>query len=87
VYDAGTSVLRVLESTSTDYSALVWRDDSSDLLVMKAKTDDKRDGPTQIVLAWSGVGTPKEALKTLDPTMNNALPATQRIVTFRRRRE
>ena len=84
IYDAATSVLRVLESNAVDYSALVWRDDSADLLVMKSKIDDKRDGPTQIVLAWSGVGTPGERLRTIDPTMNNTLPATQRIVTFRR---
>ena len=27
VFDAATSILRPLESTATDYSALVWRDD------------------------------------------------------------
>ena len=85
VYDAATSVLRVLESTPTDYSALVWRDDSSDLLVLKAKTDDKRDGPTQVVLAWIGRrhaerNTARRSITRLD----NVLPATQRIVTFRR---
>ena len=34
----------------------------SDLVALKAKNDDKRDGPTQIVLAWSGVGTNAEQL-------------------------
>ncbi len=84
VFDAGTSVLRPLESTATDYSALVWRDDSADLVALKAKNDDKRDGPTQLVLAWSGVGTSAEHLQTLDHIAGNMLPPTQRIVTFRR---
>ena len=84
VFDAAASILRPLESAAADYSALVWRDDSSDLVVLKAKNDDKRDGPTQLVLAWSGVGTNAERLRTLDHTVGSLLPPTQRIVTFRR---
>jgi dienelactone hydrolase len=84
IFDAGSSVLRALEAGATDYSTLVWRDDSSDLLVLKAKIDAGRDGPTQVVLAWTGVGSAAERLRTLDPTANNALPADRRIVTFRR---
>jgi dienelactone hydrolase len=84
LFDAATSILRPLESAAADYSALVWRDDSADLLVLKARNDDKRDGPTQLVLAWSGVGTSTEALRVLDHTAGAMLPATQRIVTFRR---
>jgi dipeptidyl aminopeptidase/acylaminoacyl peptidase len=84
IFDAGSSVLRPLESAAADYSALVWRDDSSDLVVLKAKNDDKRDGPTQLALAWSGVGTNAERLRTLDHSVGNMLPPTQRIVTFRR---
>jgi dienelactone hydrolase len=84
VFDASTSILRPLESAAADYSAIVWRDDSSDLVALKAKSDEKRDGPTQLVLAWSGVGTNAEQLRTLDHTAGNILPPTQRIVTFRR---
>ena len=84
IYDAGTSVVRVLESTPTDYTGLSWRDDSMDLLVMKAKTDDKHDGPTQVIEVWTGVGTASPKLMALDHTATNALPATQRIVTSRR---
>ncbi len=84
IFDAATSVLRVLESAPADYSSLVWRDDSADLVVLKAKTDDKRDGPTQMALVWTGVGTSGERLRALDPTAANALPADKRIVTFRR---
>ena len=84
IYDPATSILRVLDASATDYSALSWRADSSDLLVLKAKGDEKRDGPSQVVLAWTSVGTQTERLQTLDPAATNALPATQRIVTARR---
>jgi len=84
IFDASSSVLRVLESAAADYSALVWRDDTSDLLVLRSKSDDKRDGPTQLVLAWSGVGSSSEQLRTLDHTAGDMLPPAQRIVTFRR---
>jgi dipeptidyl aminopeptidase/acylaminoacyl peptidase len=84
IFDAASSVLRVLESTPADYSSLVWRDDSSDLVVLKAKTDEKRDGPTQIALMWTGVGTPNERRLMLDPTAGATLPPAQRIVNFRR---
>jgi dipeptidyl aminopeptidase/acylaminoacyl peptidase len=84
IYDAATSVLRVLESAPADFSGLSWRDDSQDLLVMKGKTDDKRDGPTQVIDVWTGVGTAAPSLVALDSTVAGTLPATQRIVNARR---
>src|SRR6185436_183809 len=84
IYDTSSSVLRVLESTPADYSAISWRDDSADLLALKSKADDKRDGPTQVVMAWMAVGGPNEKLIAFDHTSGSKLPATQRIVTFRR---
>jgi dienelactone hydrolase len=84
LYDPATSVLRVLDAAQTDYSALAWRDDSSDLLVFKAVTDDAHDGPTQQLLVWTDVGAAGERRRTLDPTAGNALPSSQRVVTYRR---
>ena len=66
VFNAETSVLRALESATADYSSLTWRDDSADLVVLKSKTDDKRDGPTQVALAWLGVGRSSERLIALE---------------------
>src|SRR4029450_3222891 len=84
IFDPASSIVRVLEGSPTEYSALTWRQDSSDLLALKAKTDDKHDGPTQVLLTWRSVGQSGEKLKALDPTAAGVLPATQRIVTFRR---
>jgi dipeptidyl aminopeptidase/acylaminoacyl peptidase len=84
LYDASSGVLRVLETEAADYSALSWRDDSDDLLVVRAKTDDEREGPTQVLRAWTGVGTSTERSIVLDHTTSAILPAGQRVVTSRR---
>jgi len=83
LFNPVTSVLRVLDASAADYSALVWRADSSDLLALRSKTEDKHEGPTQVALAWTSVGQPGEKALTLDPTAGS-LPPTQRLVTFRR---
>src|SRR5687767_7719433 len=83
LYNPATSVLKVLDASAADYSALVWRNDSADLLALRSKNDDKRDGPTQVALAWTSLGQPGERAVTLDAS-TGALPITQRLVTFRR---
>jgi len=83
LYNAATSVLRVLDSATADYSSIVWRSDSTDLVVLRSKADDKRDGPTQVALAWTSLAQPGERAVSLDPTAG-ALPASQRLVTSRR---
>lgn len=83
LFNPATSVLRVLDASSADYSAITWRDDAADLVALRSKTSETHDGPTQVALAWMSVGQPGEHAATLDPTAG-ALPATQRLVTFRR---
>ena len=56
VFDSKSGTLRVLDSSASTYSNLAWRKDSTDLAALKSKTDDKRDGPTQIALAWKRLG-------------------------------
>lgn len=85
LYDPATSRLRVLHSSAADYSALVWRDDSSDLVALRSKTSDKHDGPTQVAMAWLSLGQPNEQARTIDPTANAADAMNgRRFVTFRR---
>jgi hypothetical protein len=83
LFNAETSVLRVLDAAAADYSSLVWRDDSADLVALRTKTDEKRDGPTHMAVAWTSLGQGNERALVLDPTAG-ALPDAQRIVTFRR---
>ena len=44
LYDAATGALRVLDSSPSQYLGLAWRRDAADLLVMRGKTDDKKEG-------------------------------------------
>ena len=84
IYNAATGVLRVLESSSAQYLGLTWRRDAGDLLVMRGKTDDKKDGSTYITIAWTGVGTSAERRLAYDPTADPKFPAGMRVVSFRR---
>ncbi len=82
--DAATNVLRVLDSSSSStYTGLAWRKDAVDLAVLRAKTDEKKDGNTYAVLAWTGVATNGERLHTYDPTSDASFPAGRRTVAFR----
>lgn len=82
--DPETNVLRVLDSSASSYSGLAWRKDSSDLAVLRAKTDDKREGATQILLAWQRLGETNEAKQTYDATADAQFPNGMRAVAFRR---
>lgn len=83
LYDPSTGALRVLDSSPAVYTALVWRREADDLVVLRAKTDDKREGPTFVVLAWTGVTT-ATAPRSFDPGTHAGVPAGMRMVTFRR---
>jgi hypothetical protein len=83
LYDPATGVLRVLDSSPSIYSGLLWRKDSADLAAFRAKADDKKDGPEQAVLAWTDLGK-GERLRTYDPATDQAFPAGMRTVSTRR---
>lgn len=83
--DASTGVLRVLDSGPSIYSMLAWRDDSADLAALKSLTDDTREGPTHVALAWTGLGTRDERRHTFDHTATaGSLADDSRIVSYRR---
>ncbi len=82
LFDAATGVLRVLDSSPSIYSGLAWRKKAADLAVFRAKTDERRDGPTQVVMAWTGIGSKEERQRVYDPTADKGFPAGLRTVTF-----
>jgi dipeptidyl aminopeptidase/acylaminoacyl peptidase len=84
LFDPKSSALRVLDSAAAVYSGLVWRKESDDLAVLRGKTDEHRDGPTQIVLAFSGLAEGNASPHTFDPTAGSKLAAGLRTVSFRR---
>lgn len=82
LYDPESSELRVLDSSDSDYTNLSWRDDSSDLTVLRSKDQGGKDGSTNVILAWTGIGG-SEAEHAYDPTEDPAFPPDMRIVPFR----
>jgi dienelactone hydrolase len=81
--DPEANVLRVLDSSPAIYTGLAWRKDAADLAVLRAKTDDRKDGSTYTLLAWTGLGK-TERQRTYDPTTDSTFPAGMRMVSFRR---
>ena len=82
--DPSTGVLRVLDSGAAIYSMLAWREKSADLAALKSKADEKREGPTHVALAWTGLGTAAEKKHAFDPAAAASFPADHRTVAFRR---
>ena len=84
LFDPETGALRVLDSSASTYSGLAWRKESFDLAVLKSKVDERHDGPTQVVLAWSGLAESSETKKIYDPTADSRFPSGLRTVPFRK---
>ena len=82
LFDPATGALRVLDSATASYSDIAWRKDADDLVVLRSKNDPGRDGPTQVVLAWTGLSTSAKSF-TFDPTGPNGIGATRRILAAR----
>ena len=83
LFDPETTVQRVLDSSATTYTGLSWRRNAPDLAVLRAQTDDRHDGPTHAILAWTGVGSAGQ-LHTYDPSKDATFPAGMHTVSFRR---
>jgi dienelactone hydrolase len=79
IYDAETGTVRVLDSAVSSYSGLAWRKDSSDLTVLRSISDEKRDGDSNAILAWTHIGEPSEAMHKYEMA-----PSAMRIVNFRK---
>jgi dipeptidyl aminopeptidase/acylaminoacyl peptidase len=84
LFNPEQGILRVLDSAPLSYTGLTWRGKSSDLAVLRAATDDRREGPTYNVLTWNGVGLPTEHMRVYDPAADASFPAGMRIVSYRR---
>ncbi|UCE43101.1 MAG: S9 family peptidase [Candidatus Aminicenantes bacterium] len=82
LFDPGSAVLRVLDSSPSIYKGLAWRKDAAALAVLRAKTDDKKEGSTHVVMAWIRIGQ-NEHQYTYDPMADSTFPEGMRTVTFR----
>lgn len=83
LFDPASGALRVLDSGSASFSGLTWRKDADDLVVFRSKMDAGRDGPTQIVLAWTGLESAGGQPRVFDPMVQPGVVAGRRIVAAR----
>jgi acetyl esterase/lipase len=84
IFNSETASLRVLDSSSSIYSGLAWRKDAADLVVLRSKTDEHREGPTHAALAWTHLAEPSEASHLYDPTVHAEFPAGMHTVAYRK---
>jgi dipeptidyl aminopeptidase/acylaminoacyl peptidase len=84
LYEPETGALRVLDSSASIYRGLAWRKESGDLAVLKSKSDDRREGATQIILSWKRLGDSAETSQVYDPAADAKFPTGMRTVPFRR---
>ena len=64
LFDTATGTLRVLDSSASTYTGLSWRKDSAALAALRSQSNDAREGPTHVLLAWPDVTrtpTPRES--------------------------
>ena len=86
LYEAESGQLRSLDSGDAKYAELSWRDDSSDLAVLREIKDDGYEDESHHILAWLDLDdSPNRNTDSfeLDPRADNAIAADERIVAYR----
>ncbi len=83
LYDPATGRLRSLDADDATYRGLSWRDESSDLAVLKTFTDDGHEDTAHVALAWRDLGSDPPRAFVLDPREGPVLPEGTRVVEHR----
>ena len=84
IFNTQTASVRVLDTSAAIYSGLAWRKKSADLAVLRGKTDEHREGSTEVALSWTHLGEASEAAHVYDPTADQSFPAGMRTVGFQK---
>jgi dipeptidyl aminopeptidase/acylaminoacyl peptidase len=86
LYDAVSGVMRVLESSTSQYRGLAWRPKSTDLAVLRTNVDKAFKDTAHVLMAWANAASPEPAAQRLDPfTATGAgFPGGMRIADYRR---
>lgn len=86
IFDAATSTVRSVDSSSSVYTQLTWREDSAALAAFRSSSADDRLGATQTLLVWQDVAKQPDTKRTLDSSKGAQLPTEMRVVRFFRPR-
>ena len=83
LYDPVSGRIRSLDTDEAEYRELSWREESADLAVLKAYTDDEFEDTAHVVLAWRGLDGGDGVESVLDPRSSPGLLPGQRVVEHR----
>ncbi|MEM7415423.1 MAG: prolyl oligopeptidase family serine peptidase [Gemmatimonadota bacterium] len=83
VYDPDEGRIRTLDADAAQYRALAWRDDSSDLVVLKTIEDEAFEDTAHVAMVWRDASNNSPTALALDPRESAMFPATMRIVEHR----
>jgi len=85
LFDGSTGTARAIQTADGTFRALGWRAKSSDLAVLRTINDKAYADTAHMLLAWSGVESPRATARVFDPTASrDGLAASLRIAEGRR---
>ena len=82
VYDAASGRLQSLDSDEATYRRLAWRDDATDLVVLKTAPDPAFDDTAHVALVWQGVDGSTAQAQRLEAS-TSGFPTDMRVVEHR----
>ncbi|MFW6193051.1 MAG: S9 family peptidase, partial [Gemmatimonadota bacterium] len=83
VYDPTTGELRTLESRTTRYTGLAWREDADDLAALRRRGAEGHEDSTHVILAWSGLADGSPEASVFDPREMGGFEDSLRVVDYR----
>ncbi|MDH3272281.1 MAG: prolyl oligopeptidase family serine peptidase [Gemmatimonadota bacterium] len=79
LYDPEASTLRTLDSSDAEYTALTWREDSSQLAVLRSVDSEGREDSSHDILVWED---PRGSDPVVMAALGGAVPAEVRVTPF-----
>ena len=82
--DAATGALRSLDNANERYAQLAWRPRSTDLAVLRSRTDTAFVDTAYAVLAWRGLANGRPAALRYEADSDSGFPRSMRVASSRR---
>jgi dienelactone hydrolase len=84
LFDPTVRKFRVLETSGSTYRGLAWRHGADDLVALRSRADEHREGQGYSLISWKGLAGTKGTRHLYEPFSDSRFPAQMRIVPFRK---
>jgi dienelactone hydrolase len=84
LFDPTLRRFRVLDASGSTYTDLAWRQSADDLVALRSRSDEQREGPAYTLLSWTGLTGAKESKHLYEPSFDRRFPKEMRVVSFRK---